>query len=108
LRVAALSVDRSRVSTTVAAEQAEAIALIPGAQTLPTVLTKRGEKQVAIRFNLAAREAVEKTVHKDYVEKVEASDNLRWSLGSGGGMAAADKPLGKAAPAAAGASGADQ
>ena len=97
LRTAALSVDRSKVAPMQAAEQAEAIAEIPGAQALPTVLTRRGERQVAIRFNLAAREAVEKAVHKDYVEKVEASDNLRWSL-SGGGTAAADRPLGKAAP----------
>jgi len=109
LRTAALSIDRSKVAPTLAAAQAEAVAEIPGAQALPTVLTKRGERQVAIRFNLAAREAVEKTVHKDYVEKVEASDNLRWSL-SGGGMASAvDKPLGKAAPVAPqAAGGADQ
>ena len=109
LRTAALAVDRSKVPPAQASEQAEAIAEIPGAQALPTVLTKRGERQVAIRFNLASREAVEKTVHKDYVEKVEASDNLRWSL-SGGGMASAgDKPLGKTAPAAAqAASGADR
>ena len=110
LRTAALSIDRSKVVVAQAAEQAEAIAEIPGAQALPTVLTRRGERQVAIRFNLAAREAVEKAVHKDYVEKVEASDNLRWSLSGGGGMAsAADKPLGKSIPATPqAAGGADQ
>ena len=109
LRAAALSIDRTRVVPAQAIAEAEAIAEIPGAQALPTVLTRRGERQVAIRFNLAAREAVEKTVHKDYVEKVEASDNLRWSLSGGGMASAADKPLGKAAPAAPqAASGADQ
>jgi hypothetical protein len=109
LRTAALSVDRSKVEPAQAAEQAEAIAEIPGAQALPTVLTRRGERQVAIRFNLAAREAVEKAVHKDYVDKVEASDNLRWALSGGGAASAADKPLGKAAPVAPqAAGGADQ
>ena len=93
-----MSVDRTKAAAPIqAAEVAEAVTEIPGAQALPTVLTKRGEKQVAIRFNLAAREAVEKAVHKDYVDSVAASDNLRWTL-SGGQAAASDKPLGKAAP----------
>ena len=101
LRTEALSVDRTKaVAPIEAAEVAEAVTEIPGAQALPTVLTKRGEKQVAIRFNLAAREAVEKAVHKDYVESVAASDNLRWSL-SGGAPAADQKPLGKSAAASA-------
>jgi len=103
LRTAALSVDRSKTVTPVqAAEVAEAVTDIPGAQALPTVLTRRGEKQVAIRFNLKAREAVEKAAHKDYVDNVAASDNLRWSL-SGGSLVSSEKPLGKAAQASAGA-----
>jgi hypothetical protein len=108
LRTAALAVDRTKIAPVAAGEEAEAIAEIPGAQALPTVLTKRGERQVAIRFNLAAREAVEKNVHKDYVEKVGASDNLRFAL-SGGTAAGDEKPLG-AAPkqAATAANGADQ
>ena len=60
-------------------------------------------------------EAVEKAVpaRKDYVDKVAASDNLRWTLGGPGGGGTAvvdDKPLGKsAAPAApAAATGAGQ
>ena len=56
---------------------------------------------MAIRFNLAAREAVEKAVNKEKVATVATSDNLRWTL-SGGTSAADNKPLGKA-PAVAGA-----
>jgi hypothetical protein len=57
----------------------------------------RGDKRVAVRFNLEARKATEAVEHKPYVEKVKVSDNLRWTLSGGGGMAAVDeKPLGKA------------
>ena len=101
LRTAALSIDRTTAAPSQLAEQVEAVAEMPGAEALPTVLTKRGERRVAIRFNLKARDAVEKAVHTNYADKVAASDNLRWSLGGGEGMAAADaKPLGKAASAA--------
>ena len=56
----------------------------------------RGDKRVAIRFNMVARKASDEATHTDYVEQVKASDNLRWSLG--GGMASGDeKPLGKTA-----------
>ena len=103
LRTAALSVDRTKVDPVVAQEEAQAIAEIPGAQALPTVLMKRGEKQVAIRFNLAAREAVEKAVQAERKPDVALSDNLRFAL-SGGSASAEEKPLGKAsAPAASGA-----
>ena len=75
----------------------EAIADIPGAEPLKLAPSMRGDKRVAVRFNLEARKATEAVEHKPYVEKVQASDNLRWTL-SGGGMAAADdKPLGKPA-----------
>ena len=48
--------------------------------------------------------ATEEAEHKPYIEKVEASDNLRWTLD--GGMAAADeKPLGKAQAQVASATG---
>jgi hypothetical protein len=65
----------------------------------------RGDKRVAVRFNLAAREATEKVEHKEYVEKVKASDNLKWAL-SGSPTAPAEKPLGKAPQAAPPAGGA--
>lgn len=84
---------------------AEAIAEIPGAEPLKLAPSMRGDKRVAVRFNLEARKAADAVEHKPYVEKVQASDNLRWTL-SGAGMAAADeKPLGQAtvpAPSATG------
>ena len=40
----------------------------------------RGDKRVAVRFNLVARKASDTAAHEDYVKKFEASDNLRWSL----------------------------
>ena len=60
----------------------------------------RGDKRVAIRFNLAARKASEGAPHDEYVDKFKASDNLRWSL-SDEVVAANEKPLGrsKAQPA---------
>ena len=40
-------------------------------------------KRVRVLFTPQARAAVEKVVHKPYVERVAASDNLRWTLGDG-------------------------
>ncbi|HEX2803361.1 MAG TPA: cell wall hydrolase, partial [Sphingomicrobium sp.] len=78
-----------------AAAQAQQIADIPGAE-----LEKAPAGRVAVRFKLAeAREAAEKAPHVDYVEKVAASDNLRWTL-SGTASDANQKPLGKAPKAA--------
>ena len=77
-------------------EVAEAVAEIPGAEQIRLQPSMRGDKRVALRFNLAAREASDKVEHKQYVEKVQASDNLKWAL-SGEPSAAAEKPLGKAA-----------
>lgn len=76
---------------------AETVEAIPGAEVLAdgAIGLKKGDK-VAIRFNLAARNAVEEAVKKDkpFIETVSASDNLKWTLT--GGMAEADeKPLGK-------------
>jgi spore germination cell wall hydrolase CwlJ-like protein len=86
-----------------AAPTDEAIAEIPGAESLATTVGEDG-KRVAIRFNLAARKAVEEAPHVPYVEKVDASDNLRWSL-SGAPVKAEEQPLGsqpaKAPPTAA-------
>ena len=70
----------------------------------------RGDKRVAVRFNLEARKASDEAVHEDYSKKFEASDNLKWSL-SGDTVADNQQPLGKSAAAtapvasAAGASG---
>jgi hypothetical protein len=69
----------------------EELADIPGAE-----VEKAPSGRVAIRFNLAdARKATEALKPVDYVEKVQASANLRWSL-SGAGAPADQKPLGKA------------
>ena len=83
---------------------ADAIDKLPGAEQIKLAPSMRGDKRVAVRFNLTARKASETAVHEDYVKKFEASDNLKYALSSE--TAAADeKPLGKAAGGAQGASG---
>ena len=77
---------------------AQTIAGIPGAEELATAAGEDG-KRVAIRFNLAARKAVEEAPHVAYIDKVEASANLRWSLG-GATTKVEEKPLGSPAPKA--------
>ena len=104
LRSAALAAEAATANQAQPGTVAEAVAEIPGAEAIPLKPSMRGDKQVAVRFNLVAREAAEKAEHKEYVEKVEASDNLRWVL-SGESSAASEKPLGAAAePATGGAS----
>ena len=98
LRSAAILAERRDIATRGQTnEVAQAIENIPGAQAVRLAPSMRGDKRVAVRFNLAARKATETVKHEEYVEKVKASDNLRWSLG--GGMAAPDEtPLGSAKP----------
>jgi spore germination cell wall hydrolase CwlJ-like protein len=88
-------------------EVAEAVADIPGAQALPLTPSMRGDKRVAIRFNLAGRRASAEVQHKDYVEAFDGSDNLRWSL-SGETTAVDEKPLGKFSATAVSAGAADR
>jgi spore germination cell wall hydrolase CwlJ-like protein len=89
---------------------AAAIAKIPGAEPLKLTPSMRGDKRVAVRFNLVARKAADDAVHEDYAKKFDASDNLKWSLGDT--VAANEQPLGRPSTAAsqggsaAGASGA--
>jgi len=86
---------------------AEAIKDIPGAEAIKLAPSMRGDKRVAVRFNLTARKASDDAKHEEYVQKFEASDNLKWSL-STDTVAENQTPLGKsqpAAPAAAGAQG---
>ncbi|WP_294012347.1 cell wall hydrolase [Sphingomonas sp.] len=94
-----------------AAQQAAATTTAELAATIPGAEVKKPEEgRLAIRFNLAARKAVEEAPRHDYVEKFQASDNLRWSL-SGAAVEAEEKPLGKAPPtigAAGGGGGASQ
>ena len=98
LRSAAILAERRDVASRgQSAATAEAIADIPGAEPLKLAPSMRGDKRVAVRFNLEARKATDAVEHKPYVEKVQASDNLRWTLSGGGMAAAADgKPFGKA------------
>jgi hypothetical protein len=76
------------------ASVAQAVAEIPGAELKPIA-----GRQVSVRFKLAARKAVEETPHTAYVEKVQASENLRWALGSGAAQKE-ERPLGKSVPTA--------
>jgi hypothetical protein len=75
---------------------AEAIKEIPGAEPLKLAPSLRGDKRVAVRFNLAARKASDEVKHEDYTRKFEASDNLKWSLSSDT-VGDNQQPLGKQA-----------
>jgi len=100
LRSAALAAEAATPNEGPAATVAEVVTEIPGAEEIKLAPSMRGDKRVAIRFNLAARVASDKVEHKDYVEKFGASDNLKWSLSSEL-VAADEKPLGKVRAAAA-------
>ncbi len=94
LRTAALAAEAELGNGSPSNEVAEVVADIPGAQALPLTPSMRGDKRVAIRFNLTARKASDDAVHEEYVKKFEASDNLKWSLSSDA-VAADETPLGK-------------
>src|SRR3954470_6224045 len=79
---------------------AEAVAKIPGAEALPLAPSMRGDKRVAVRFNLVARKAADDAKHEEYVQKFEVSDNLKYALSDD--TASNEKPLGKAPPAVGG------
>jgi spore germination cell wall hydrolase CwlJ-like protein len=76
-----------------AASQPQQVADIPGAE-----VEKAPPGRVSVRFNLAtltaARKAAADAPHEEYVEKVAASDNLRWTL-TGSAPDAPQKPLGR-------------
>lgn len=98
LRNAALAVVHTAPTLVQGSEVAEAVKEIPGAQELKLSPDLRGDKRVAVRFNLAARKASDEATHEEYSKKFEASDNLKWSLSSDV-VAGNEKPLGKAAEA---------
>ena len=104
LRNAALAVVHTSPTLTQNGEVAELVAKIPGAEAIKLAPSMRGDKRVAVRFNLAGRKAADDAtaVHEDYVKKFEASDNLKYAL-SGAITASSEQPLGK--PAATPASG---
>ena len=98
LRLAALAVPH--ITPVYAQGQlAKAIKDIPGAEPLKLAPSLRGDKRVAVRFNLAARKASEEVTHEDYANKFDASDNLKWSLFSET-TAQNQKPLGRSAATA--------
>ncbi len=99
LRTAALSVPHLTAGTS--SSVAQAIKDIPGAEPIKLAPSMRGDKRVAVRFNLAARKASDEAKHEQYVQKYEASDNLKWTL-SGDTVAENQAPLGKAPPATSG------
>jgi spore germination cell wall hydrolase CwlJ-like protein len=83
LRAAAMSVVRIPVAS------APVITTVAGA----AVKIEPDGKRVRVLFTQQARAAVEKVEHKPYVERVAASDNLRWTLGDGA-PATAEQALG--------------
>lgn len=99
LRMAALAAPHVTASSP-QSQVAAAIRDIPGAQALKLSPSMRGDKRVAVRFNLVARKAADGATHEDYDKKFEVSDNLKWSL-SGDTVGANEQPLGKA-PASSG------
>ena len=103
LRTAALAAEAATASQAQPGTVAEAVAEIPGAEAIKLQPSMRGDKRVAVRFNLAARKASDEAVHEDYAKRFEVSDNLKWSL-SDDGAAQNQPPLGK--PAAATSAGA--
>jgi hypothetical protein len=91
LRLAAAEAEKNEVTE-------EEIAAIPGAEILLEDGPIQDGKRVGVRFTLEAREAVEAAPRVPYVEKMSASDNLRWTL-KGGAPDPEAKPLGSSTPA---------
>ena len=90
LKMAAMSIVRAPV-----AAQAPVVTMIAGA----AVKIEPGGKRVRVLFTPQARAAVEKVVHKPYVDSAGASDNLRWAMGEGAPVAT-EKALGTKADVA--------
>ena len=107
LRTAALAVPHVTPVYGQQGQVAEAIKAIPGAEAIHLAPSMRGDKRVAVRFNLAAREASKDVAPVDYEKKFEVSDNLKYALSSET-VAASEQPLGKAPAPATGAGGAAQ
>jgi spore germination cell wall hydrolase CwlJ-like protein len=99
LRAAALAAVHVTAGTP--SSVAEAIKDIPGAEPIKLAPSMRGDKRVAVRFNLVARKASDEAKHEDYVQKFQASDNLKFAL-SGETVSESQAPLGKPQPASTG------
>ena len=96
LRIAALAAPHVTPATP-QTEVAEAVKDIPGAEALKLSPSMRGDKRVAIRFNLVARKASDEVTTEDYTKKFGASDNLKYALSSQT-VSTDQQPLGKPAP----------
>ncbi len=80
LRMASLSivrVPRAPDGTVLMADAGPVVTKVAGT----AVTVEPDGKRVRVLFTPQAREAVEKVVHKPYVERAAASDTLRWTLG---------------------------
>ena len=97
LREAALSVEH--VLPKVLVEGTAAAAAIEKLDEIEGVKVAEAGERVSIKFNLKAREAVEKVVVTPYVERVAASDNLRRALDGAAPAGADAKPFGPPADA---------
>jgi hypothetical protein len=96
LRLAAMSVPREIAPAPPLEQLAPAMTQLAGVQ-----VKESGGKRVRVLFTPEARKAADEAKHVAYVERVAASDNLRWTLGAGA-AAPDEKPLGSASePAAA-------
>ena len=95
LRIAALTAPHVTAATS-GGEIAEAVKDIPGAEALKLAPSMRGDKRVAIRFNLAARQASDEVTSEDYTKKFSPSDNLKYALSSQT-VSTEEQPLGKPA-----------
>jgi spore germination cell wall hydrolase CwlJ-like protein len=93
LRTAALATPHI-APVTQRGQLADAIKNIPGAEAIKLTPSMRRDKQVAVRFNLVAREASKDVAPIDYDKAFEASDNLKYALSSQP-VADNQKPLGK-------------
>ena len=104
LRTAALAAEAAEAAS--AAQLAKAAEMATAEELAAAMLSAEPgtaeDGRLAVRFNPAARQAVEDAPRTQYVEKFGASDNLRWSLDGGGAPAARDTPLGTPAPSIAG------
>src|SRR6185312_3166511 len=103
LRTAALAAPHV-TPVTAQTEVAEAVKDIPGAEALKLAPSMRGDKRVAVRFNLIARKASDEITTEDYTKKFDASGNLKYALSSET-VGANQQPLGKPAATQGAASG---
>jgi spore germination cell wall hydrolase CwlJ-like protein len=95
LRLAALSVPHVTPATK------QASATVEKLEAAGAKVTTEAGGRVRVRFSQEARDAVEKVKVTPYVERVAASDNLRYALGGGENTAANQAAFGAGASSAA-------